>query len=259
MKVVIICGGKGERLREETEFKPKPLVEIGGMPILVHIMKIYSHYGFKEFILCLGYKGNMIKEYFLHLSEMAYNFTLKLGPEKEIIHHIKKKIDDWKITFVDTGLETLSGGRVARIQEYLDDDEDFFYTYGDGLSTVNINELYDFHKKMNKVVTLVGVNPPSQYGVIELDGKIAKTYREKPTLNGIINGGFWVCNKKVFNYITPDENCPFEEYPLINLTNESQLAVYKYDGYWDSMDTYKQAARLNSIWDSGKAPWKVWD
>jgi len=260
MKVVIICGGKGERLREETEFKPKPLVEIGGQPILLHIMKIFSYYGFKEFILCLGYKGYMIKDYFLHFSEMAYDFTLKISNhKKEIMHHNRHELDEWKITFADTGLETLSGGRVARIKHYIGDDEDFFYTYGDGLSDINLKELYEFHKKNGKIVTITGVHPSSPFGILEVKNNIAISYKEKPTLDGIINGGFWVCNKKVFDYITPDENCMFEGEPLMRLTKESQLAVYIHKGYWDCMDTYKQATRLNQIWASGNVPWKIWD
>ena len=258
MKTVIICGGKGERLREETEFKPKPLVEIGGKPILYHIMKGYIQHGYNDFILALGYKGYLIKEYFLHMSAMASNFTIKLGPKTDIRYYDQEKMEDWTVTFVETGLETLSGGRVARVKEFIGKDEDFFYTYGDGLSNVDIRGLYDFHKRTGKIVTITGINPPSPFGILDVEGDIAKSFKEKPTLDGITNGGFWVCNRKVFDYITTDEKCQFEDDPLKNIAAEGQLAVYHHRGYWDCMDTYKQVSRLNKLWETGQAPWKVW-
>jgi len=258
MKTIIICGGKGERLREETEFKPKPLVEIGGKPILYHIMKIYGHYGYKDFILALGYKGFLIKDYFLHLAEMANNFTMKLGPRSKISYYEQEKMEDWTVTFVDTGLETLSGGRVSRAKEFIGKDQDFFYTYGDGLSDVNIREVFDFHKKMGKAVTIVGINPTSPFGILDVKDNIARSFKEKPTLDGITNGGFWVCSRKVFDYITDDESCQFEDDPLKTIAAEGQLAVFHHKGYWDCMDTYKHVSRLNKVWSNGQAPWKVW-
>jgi glucose-1-phosphate cytidylyltransferase len=258
VKTVIICGGKGERLREETEFKPKPLVEIGGRPILYHIMKIYGHYGFKDFILALGYKGYVIKDYFLHLAEMANDFTIKLGPNAKISYFEHEKMEDWNVTFAETGLETLSGGRVARVKRYIGSDEEFFYTYGDGLSNVDIREVLAFHRKMGKTVTIVGINPPSVYGVLEVENGLAKSFKEKPTLDGMINGGFWVCNRRVFDYISTDEKCQFEDEPLKAIAADGQLAVFHHKGYWECMDTYKHVSRLNAVWGSGQAPWKVW-
>ena len=208
MKVVILCGGKGTRLREETEFKPKPLVKIGDMPILWHIMKMYSHYGFKEFILCLGYKGEMIKEFFLNFEQLANDFTLKLrSKESKILHHSGAKLEDWTIHFVDTGLNTQTGGRIARVQHLLKDDEDFFLTYGDGVSDININELYEYHKKSGKILTLTAVPFRSVYGIVESKNGSVISFKEKPPLDGRMNSGFFVCNKKIFDYLSKDESC----------------------------------------------------
>lgn len=259
MKVVILCGGMGTRLKEETEYKPKPLVKIREMPIIWHIMKIYSHFGYKDFILCLGYKGEMIKDYFLHFEEWSYDFTLNLRSKKEkIVHHNKEKLEDWNITFVDTGLDTMTGSRIARIKDYIGKDKEFLLTYGDGLSDVNLRKLYQYHLKKKKIITLIGVYPPTFFGVLEEENGIAKSFKEKPRLKSLINGGFFVCNKKLFNYVTPDGNCIFEEEPLRRLAKERQIAVYRHEGFWYCMDTHKQVAELNKMWTSGKAPWKVW-
>jgi len=259
MKVVILCGGKGTRLNEETEFKPKPLVQIGSMPILWHIMKIYSSYGFKEFVLALGYKGHMIKEYFLNYEELSNDFTLNLrSRHSRIEHHDHSKLEDWTITFVDTGLETQTGGRIARIRKFLGDDEEFFLTYGDGLSNVNIDELYKFHKKNNKILTLTGVNPSSHFGVITHENGVVTSFKEKPKLEGVVSGGFFVCNKKIFEHIRTDENCIFEEEPMRNLAKHGQIAIYEHNDFWYAMDTQKQMIELNKIWESRKVPWKVW-
>jgi glucose-1-phosphate cytidylyltransferase len=259
MKVVILCGGKGTRLHEETEFKPKPLVQIGGMPILWHIMKIYSSYGFRDFILCLGYKGSMIKDFFLHYEELTNDFTLNLRSLDSRIHyHNTEKLEDWNITFVDTGLETQTGGRIARIKDLIKDDDDFFLTYGDGLSNVDINALLNYHYEKNRVLTLTGVHPPSPFGIITVKDGIVTSFKEKPKLEGFVNGGFFVCSKRMFDYISTDVNCIFEEKPMKRLTKEGQLAVYEHTDFWQAMDTQKHVNELNKIWDSGKAPWKIW-
>lgn len=257
MKVVILCGGMGTRMREETEFKPKPLVPIGRMPVLWHIMKIYSHYGFKDFILCLGYKGEMIKEYFLNFEEMTNDFTLNLRSKKEkVTHHNKERLEDWNITFVDTGFETNTGGRVKGIEHLVDGDE-FFLTYGDGLSNVNISRLLDYHRSKKKVGTLTAINPTSPFGIIEVANGIAKSFKEKPRLEGLINGGFFVFNKKIFDYL--EENSILEEEPLKRLTAEKGLAVYEHNDFWQCMDTFKDVERLNKMWREGDTPWKVWE
>lgn len=259
MKVVILCGGKGERLREETEFKPKPLIEIGGMPILWHIMKIYSHFGYKDFILLLGYKGYMIKDFFLNFEYMSNNFTLNLrNQEKRIDFHKNVKLEDWNITFVDTGLKSMTGSRIAQI-ESLVDTEDFFITYGDGVSDVNIEKLYQYHKKQNTILTLTGVNPSSPFGIIETENGMATSFNEKPKLQGIINGGFLVAKKSIFQYLSTNETCIFEEDPMKKLTQEKQLSVFSHNGFWAAMDTYKQVQKLENLWSQTNPPWKVWD
>ncbi len=261
MKVAILCGGKGTRLRELTGVLPKPLVEIGGKPILWHIMKIYSYYGFNDFILCLGYKGEMIKEYFMNQADWRYNdFILDFKSKKhEIIYkanNYKVKHEDWKITFVDTGQETNTGGRIKKIEEYIGGD-DFFVTYGDGLSDIDLNKLLDFHKKNKKIATITCVNPPSQFGVVEIneEGIITK-FEEKPLLNQWISGGFFVFNKRIFDYIR--ENDILEKEPFEKLAKERQAIAYKHKGFWKCMDTYKDTRVLNELWKNNKAYWKKW-
>jgi len=254
MKVVILCGGRGTRLLEETEFKPKPLVKIGNMPILWHIMKGYSHFGFYDFILCLGYKGEMIKEFFVNFSWMTNDFTLELIKGEKIFHS-SSPIENWKITFVDTGLETPTGGRIKAIEGYIDD-ETFMATYGDGVSNVDIKMLLEFHKEKGKIATLTAVHPPSQFGVIEEKNGIASSFKEKPILEGLINGGFFVFNRKIFDYLSFDS--VLEEEPLRQLTRDGQLSVYLHSGFWMCMDTFKQAQILNNMWNKGERLWKVW-
>lgn len=259
MKIVILCGGKGTRLREETEYKPKPLVLIGGRPILWHIMKIYSHYGYKDFVLCLGYKGEMIKDYFLRLAEMSNDFTLKNTSNQQNICHHQNNLEDWNITFADTGQETMTGGRVARIKKYIGDDEDFFLTYGDGLADVDINNLYKFHKFKGKIITLTAVKPISYYGAIEVRNGLIENFQEKPRLEKPVSGGFFVCNKRIFGYLSPDKNYVLEEDALKALTQAGEVAAYEHDGFWFGMDTYKHQERLNQMWERGAADWKVWE
>ncbi len=256
MKVVILCGGQGTRLKEETEYKPKPLVQVGDMPILWHIMKIYSNYGYKEFILCLGYKGQMIKEFFMNYEWVNNDMTLDLKKGREWITHVRYEIPDWKITFVDTGSNSMTGSRIAQIKDYLDEDEDFFLTYGDGLSDQNIGELLKFHKKSGKIGTLTMISPPSRFGVLKYDDENrVYSFREKPRLDGFINGGFCVFNKKIFKYISKDPSCVFEQQPLKSLAKDGELMGFKHQGFWFAMDTYKDYLDINDMCAEGNTPW----
>lgn len=259
MKVVILCGGKGTRMREETEYKPKPLVLIGGKPILWHIMKIYGHYGFNDFVLCLGYKGEMIKEYFLRLPEMLNDFTMDFSKQKpKITIHNQNHEKNWKITFAETGEETMTGGRIGRIKKYITGNN-FFLTYGDGLGNVNLRELYDFHKRQNRIATVTGIKMSTFGGRLEIRGGLAKQFEEKPVLKREwVSGGFFVCHKKIFDYLSEDESCVFERDALPRLAEERQLSVYKHNKFWYTMNTHKEAEELNKMWESGKPAWKIW-
>lgn len=255
MKVVILCGGKGTRMREETEYKPKPLVEIGGKPIIWHILKIYSYYGFNDFILCAGYKGNMIKQYFMEMCWRNNDFTLHTKGDNPI-EYLQREDDDWHITIVDTGLETKTAGRLKQVEKYVDGEE-FMFTYGDGVSNVNITELLNYHRKMGKIATVTGVIPASPYGIIDVEDGVAKAFREKPEMKDLINGGFMVLNRKIFDFI-PKEDCFFEQEPLRNVVSKDEMAVYHHKGFWTAIDTVKDIERVNELWDSGARPWKVW-
>jgi glucose-1-phosphate cytidylyltransferase len=255
-KVVILCGGTGTRLKEETEFRPKPLVEIGRKPILWHIMKIYAYYGHTSFVLCLGYKGSMIKEYFLNYECMNSDFTINLGNREKFVFHNSHEEGDWKVTLADTGLDTMTGGRIKRIEKYIDDDT-FLATYGDGVGDLDINRLIQFHKEKGKIATLTGFHPFSRFGVIEMNSdSLVERFREKPQLDGMISGGFFVFNRKVFDYL--DEDCVLEQEPLYRLAKDGELAVYQHKGFWKSMDTYRDFLELNRMWEEGNTPWKVW-
>lgn len=258
IKVVILCGGKGTRLREETEIKPKPLIEIGGRPILWHIMKIYSHYGFNRFVLCLGYKGAMIKEYLYHYHFVSNDFTIKLDEKRQVTFHRRNEEVDWEATVVDTGLNTLKGARIKRIEKYIDSDI-FLLTYGDGIADVDINAVIDFHKKSGCLATLTGVRPPSRFGdLVTNKGKVL-TFTEKPQASaGLINGGFFVLNRGIFDYLTEDEKCDFENGALEKLAAEGKLAVYEHKGAWECMDTMRDSEYLNELWNNKKAFWKLW-
>ncbi len=253
MKTVILCGGLGTRLREETEFRPKPMIMIGDKPILWHIMKLYSHYGFNDFILCLGYKGEVIKNFFLEYDLVNSDFTICLGT-KEITRHSKIYDErDWQVTLADTGNGTLTGGRVKKIEKYIDEDT-FIMTYGDGLSNVNLKELIRFHRDKGKIATVTGVRPIARFGELLVDGDLVKTFSEKPQIeNGWISGGFFVFERKIFDYL--DEECMLERKPLEKLAQENQLAVYKHSDYWRCMDTYRDLEALNQEWASGRPGW----
>ncbi len=261
MKTVILCGGKGTRLKEETEYKPKPLVEIGGKPILWHIMKIYSHQGFKDFILCLGYKGNMIKEYFLNLREMSNDFILDLGNKEKMCLNECDELAG-RVYFINTGQESMTGLRIAKIKKYIGEDEDFFLTYGDGIADIDLNKLYECHKKMGAIATITVIKPVSQFSMLKIEkdnnggNKISK-FEEKPKDDNLIGGGFMVCNRRIFDYLSEDKNYIFEEEPLKKLAEEGKLAAYFHEGFWDHMDTQKDVDRLNEIYEEG-APWEIW-
>lgn len=259
--VVLLAGGFGTRLREETEFRPKPMVPIGGKPILWHIMKIYSHYGFNRFIICLGYKGEMIKQYFLNYRLEGIDFTIntKTG---SIIEH-EKNNEDWQVTLVDTGQSCFTGGRIARVAKYIDTDR-FLVTYGDGVSDVNIEKLLQFHLAHKKIATLTGVNPPSRFGNLEITDNTVTSFLEKQTnQNGWINGGFFVFEKEFFRYLSADPSCILEQAPLCNVARDNELMIYKHDGFWQCMDTIREHEKLQKLWKTNPpsqkaAPWKVW-
>jgi glucose-1-phosphate cytidylyltransferase len=256
MKVVLLAGGFGTRLSEETHLKPKPMVEIGGKPILWHIMKIYAEHGFNEFVICLGYKGYIIKEYFanyyLHQSDVTFNMA---NNDMEI--H-SSSAEPWKVTLVDTGLHTMTGGRVKRVKPYLND-ESFLLTYGDGVSDVDIKELVKMHKAHGKKVTVTSVQPSGRFGALDVsaDNQVL-SFLEKPKGDGSwINGGFFVCEPSVLDYIDEDSTI-FEQAPLMNLAKEGEMMTYKHDGFWQPMDTLREKDNLEKAWQSGNAPWKIW-
>ncbi len=258
-KVILLCGGLGTRLKEETEFRPKPMVEIGGKPILWHIMKIYAHYGFTDFVLCLGYKGEQIKEYFLNYEILNNDFTIRLGPEKKVTMHDASDEGDWTITLVNTGKNALKGARLKKIEEYVSEDI-FMVTYGDGVGDVDIAKLVDFHNSHGKIATVTGVRPPSLFGELLVEEGKALSFSEKPqTSTGLINGGFFVFNRKLFNYLTTDDNCDLERGPLEKLAAAGEMMVYTHDGLWACMDTYRDMEYLNKLWENNKAFWKVWE
>ena len=258
MKVVILAGGFGTRISEESQYRPKPMVEIGGQPILWHIMKIYSHFGYNEFIICAGYRQHMIKEYFadyfLHTSDITFDFTG--GKDDVIVHH--NSSEPWKVTVVDTGLNTMTGGRIKRIQKYVDN-ESFMLTYGDGVSNVNIDKLVKFHKSHSKIATLTAVNVGQRFGVLGINNDdIITSFREKKDNDGAsINGGFMVLEPEVFDYIDGD-NTVFEQKPLEKMAEKGQLMAFRHGGFWQCMDTQRDKMQLEEMWKTGEAPWKLW-
>jgi glucose-1-phosphate cytidylyltransferase len=257
MKVVILAGGFGTRISEESDNKPKPMIEIGGKPILWHIMKMYSSYGFNDFVVCCGYKGYVIKDYFHHYYMHQADMTVDLGSNMTEYHNSSS--EPWHITLVDTGLETMTGGRIKRVEPYIGN-EPFMLTYGDGVSDVNIVALVDFHKKSGRLATLTAVQPSGKFGALEigLDDSIT-SFQEKPRGDGAwINGGFFVCQPEVFNYITSGDSTVWERGPLEALAKEGQLGAYKHDGFWQPMDMLRDKIDLEKLWASGKAPWKRW-
>ncbi len=258
MKVVLLAGGFGTRLSEETDIKPKPMVEIGGKPILWHIMKLYSHYGFNEFVVLVGYKGYYIKEYFANYFRHMSDFTVDLSDNS--IDFFNNKSEPWKITLLDTGVDSMTGGRIKRAQKYIGD-ESFMLTYGDGVSDVNINDLVAFHKNHGKAMTMTSSQPEGRFGALNItDNHQVIDFMEKPKGDGNwINAGYFICEPKVFDYITEGDSTIFEKFPLQNLAKDGEIFTYKHDGFWKPMDSLKDKNDLNKLWDQEKAPWKVWD
>lgn len=260
MKVVILCGGRGTRLREETEFRPKPMVPIGPQPILWHIMKYYAHFGHREFVLCLGYKGEMIKDYFRNYLWNRCDVSMSLGPSPRVQFHGRHDEEDWRVTLADTGEDSMTAYRIRRIGGYLGADEDFLLTYGDGLATIDINAAIAAHRMAGKVCTLSAVHPASRFGTLHIDdqGGIA-TFREKPQIDlTYVNGGYMVCTKRLFDYLPDDRSVMFEQEPIARLVQDGQLHAFRHDGFWQPMDTYQENLHLNRLWAEGNAPWKVW-
>lgn len=256
MKVVLLAGGFGSRLSEETAVKPKPMVEIGGKPILWHIMKIYSHYGINEFVICCGYKGYMIKEYFanyfLHMSDVTFD----IKNNKMEVH--KKSAEPWNVTLIDTGLSTMTGGRLKRAKQYVGDST-FCFTYGDGLSDVNITDLIKFHKEKKKIATVTAVQQRGRFGNIEMENELVKHFKEKPLGDGSwVNGGFFVLEPQIFDYLE-DDNTVWEREPLEKLSINNQLSAYKHTGFWHAMDTLRDKVELEEMWKTRKAMWKKWE
>ena len=257
MKLVILAGGLGTRISEESHLKPKPMIEIGGKPILWHIMKIYSHHGINDFIICCGYKGYIIKEYFanyfLHMSDVTFD----MQNNQMEVH--QKKAEPWRVTLVDTGEDTLTGGRLKRVSRYLRDEESFCFTYGDGVSDVDITSQIAFHKNHEKLATITAVQPPGRYGALLRKGESVRGFQEKPPGDGAwINGGFFVLNPSVFNYIAGDQSS-WEGEALESLAKKNELNAYEHKGFWQPMDTLRDKNYLEELWSSGEAPWKIWD
>ncbi len=260
MKAVILCGGQGTRLREHTEMRPKPMVEVGGRPILWHILKGYAHHGISDFVLCLGYKASVIKEYFLNYRAMMTDFTVSLGRHSSVSFHEESCIDErWNVTLADTGEETMTGGRVARAAQYFKDDETFMVTYGDGVSDVNIRELLAFHREHGRLATITGVRPPSRFGELQCDGQFVRSFSEKPLLGqGLINGGFFCFQRDFLRYLSTDASCVLERQPLESCARDGQLLAFEHTGYWQCMDTFRDWTHLETEWRNGTAPWKTW-
>ncbi len=258
MKVLLLAGGYGTRLSEETDIRPKPMVEIGGKPILWHIMKIYSSYGFNEFVVLLGYKGYYIKEYFANYFLHQSDVTLDIQTGKMEV--LNNSSEPWKITLLDTGTDSMTGGRVKRAQDFVGD-EPFMLTYGDGVSDINIEELVEFHKAHGKAMTMTSAQPDGRFGALNIEENFqVSSFQEKPKGDGgWINAGFFVCEPKVFDYITEGDSTIFEQAPLMNLAKDGEIFTFKHDGFWKPMDTLRDKQELQKLWDSGNAPWKTWD
>lgn len=257
MKAVILAGGLGTRLSEETSIKPKPMVEIGGKPILWHIMKIYSSHGVNDFVICCGYKGYIIKEYFANYFMHMSDITFDMQENSMIVH--QKRVEPWKVTLVDTGEKSMTGGRLRRVKEYLKDEEFFCFTYGDGVGDINITELINFHKSHGKKATLTATYPPGRFGALHIENGSVNCFKEKPKGDGaMINGGFFVLSPKVIDYIDNDLTV-WEQYPLNQLALDKELMAFEHQGFWQPMDTLRDKNYLEELWGSNKAPWKNWD
>lgn len=257
MKAVILAGGLGMRLSEETSAKPKPMILIGEKPIIWHIMKIYSHYGINDFVVCLGYKGYVIKEYFINYYRHMSDLTVNLKDNSVEIHNSYS--EPWRITFVNTGENTLTGSRIKKIKPYIENEDAFCLTYGDGVADVNISELIDFHKKHGKLATLTAIQPAGRFGALEIEDTNVKKFQEKPKGDGgYINGGFFVLSPKIIDYIQSGEQIVFEQEPLKDLAKDGQLHAYEHNGFWHAIDTLRDKNRAEELWMSGNPPWKIW-
>ena len=257
MKAVILAGGLGTRISEESHLRPKPMITIGDKPILWHILKMYSHHGINDFIICLGYKGYVIKEYFsnylLHTSNVTYDMA------KNTVEVHERHAEPWRVTLVDTGADTMTGGRIKRIKHYLDNNEPFCCTYGDGVSNINIKESVAFHKKHGKLATVTAIQPPGRYGALQIEGDSVGSFQEKPLGDGSwINGGFFVFNPAFIDDYIADDSTPLEIAPLRQLASDGQLQAYRHGGYWQAMDTLRDKTQLEDLWSKGNAPWKLW-
>lgn len=258
MKVVVLCGGYGTRIREETEHRPKPMIEVGERPILWHIMKTFAHYDHKDFVLCLGYKGEVIRDYFLNYEVMNNDLTIRLGRDASIAYHGQHDAPDYSVTLVNTGLQNMTGSRVKQVERFIDDDL-FMVTYGDGLIDVDINDLVAFHRSHGKLATVTTVRPTQRFGTVRLkaDG-LVEQFAEKPQMTDWVSAGYFVFNRDVLEYIDADPSCVLEREPMEHLARDGQLVAYQHDGFFYAMDTYREFLYLNDVWASGKAPWKVW-
>ncbi len=260
MKVVLLAGGQGMRIREETEFKPKPMIAIGERPIIWHIMKMYAQYGFNDFVVCLGYKGHVLKDYFLNFDILNADVTVRLGRgmHRDVTINDTHGEENWTVTLADTGLAAMTGARLARVRRYIDSAL-FMMTYGDGVSNVDVAAAVAFHKRHGKIATVTGVYPPSRFGDMVVQGDRVERFLEKASVGtSCINGGFFVMDQRVFDYVSDDDTCTFEREPMERLARDGQLMVYHHRGFWQCMDTIRDLKLLEELWQSGQAPWKVW-
>ena len=260
MKTVILCGGYGTRIRDVADNIPKPMIPVGGLPILWHVMKYYAQFSHKDFVLCLGYKGQVVKDFFLNYEAYTRDFTIKLGAEQSIQFHTTHEERDWNVTLAETGLNAMTGGRIKKIRHYIGNDEHFFLTYGDGVGDIDLNALLAFHKSHGRMVTVTGVRPPGRFGELMADSTgVITEFNEKPqATGGRISGGFFVCRREMFDYLDDNEDLIFEQAPMKTLARDEQLVMFEHDGFWQCMDTYRDWQLLNTIFENGNAPWKTW-
>jgi glucose-1-phosphate cytidylyltransferase len=256
-KVVLLCGGLGTRMREETEYRPKPMVEVGGKPLLWHIMKVYAAHGIGDFICCLGYRGAMIKQYFLDYHALRSDVTVSLASGN--VEYARREVEDWTVSLVDTGERSMTGARVKRVEQFIGDDDVFMVTYGDGVGDIDVTALLDFHRSHGKLATVTGVRPPSRFGELVHEGDHVTSFDEKLAGDQLISGGFFVFDRTVLDRLSPDPACILERAPLEGLARDGQLAVYRHDGFWQCADTVREVEVLREMWDRGDAPWRIWD
>jgi glucose-1-phosphate cytidylyltransferase len=260
MKVCILCGGYGTRIRDVAENLPKPMIPVGGYPILWHIMKYFATWGHNHFILCLGYKGDSIRDFFMNYRSHTADFTIDLGGNRPIDYHNTEMVENWYVTLAETGLNAMTGARIKRVKKYLSGEENFILTYGDGVGDINIQKLLKFHQSHGKILTVTGVRPPGRFGELQCDNNgLVTEFNEKPqTTGGRISGGFFICRKEIFNYIDDKETTVFEQKPLRNLVSAGEMMVFKHEGFWQPMDTSREYQLLNNLYEQKKAPWVIW-